>query len=314
MYKGLKVATIVPAYNEGKLIAKTLESQPDYIDSIYVINDGSTDNTIDEIKSVSKKDKRIFLIDLKINQGLGFGLRTGLQKASKDGNDLMAIFAGDGQMDPKYLPEMIDEMLDKKLDFIKANRFMHFEQLKSMPLYRKIGNIIVTILTKFATGYYAIFDTQNGYAVYTKKVVDKIPWRLVGSRYEYENSVLIALSIIGARISDYPIPALYGDEKSTIKLFSTTMRVLKVLFFGFWKRIYYKYVLYNFHPVALFLFGGIIVFLLGIIDGIYVILQRMINNIVPNSGALLPVVLLLVLGFQLLLTGFILDVNEEKRI
>ncbi len=313
MYHKLKIAAIVPAYNEEKLIKKTLLSLDKIIDVIYVINDGSTDNTLNEVKKISKNDSRINIIDLKTNHGLGYALKSGLQKAAKSNADRMAIFAGDAQMDPKYLPEMLDNLEERKLDFIKANRFMHLEQLKSMPTYRKIGNVIVTIITKFSTGYYSIFDTQNGYAIYTKNIVDRLPWHLVGDRYEFENTVLIALSIINAKVGDFAIPAVYGEETSTIKVFSTTLKVLRVLYVGFWKRIYYKYVLYNFHPIALFLFSGISTFSLGILDGIYVLLQRIVYSVIPNSGALLPVVLLLVLGFQLLLTAFILDVNEEKR-
>ncbi len=313
MYRGLKVAAVVPAYNEEKLIKTTLTSLANIIDAIFVINDGSKDNTLSEIEKVAKKDKRIRIINLKTNHGLGYGLKTGLKAASDENFNYMVIIAGDAQMDTKYLPEMLEDLQKRNLDFIKANRFMHLEQLKRMPTYRKIGNIIVTILTKFSTGYYSIFDTQNGYAVYTKNIVDRLPWHMVGNRYEFENTVLIALSIIGAKVGDFAVPAVYGEEDSTINVFSTTLQVLRVLYIGFWKRIYYKYVLYNFHPVALFLFSGTIMFILGIIDGIYVVYQRIFDNIIPNSGALLPVVLLLVLGFQLLLTAFILDVNEEKR-
>ncbi len=313
MYHKLKIAAVVPAYNEEKLIKKTLLSLNEIVDYIVVVNDGSSDNTLKEIKKISKFDKRIKIIDLKSNHGLGYALKTGLKSASDSSVDLMAIFAGDAQMDPKYLPQMIDNLEERNLDFIKANRFMHLEQLKSMPKYRKIGNIIVTILTKFSTGYYSIFDTQNGYAIYTKDIVNRLPWHLVGDRYEFENTVLIALSIIHAKVGDFAVPAVYGEETSTIKLFSTALKVLIVLYKGFWRRIYYKYVLYNFHPIALFLFSGIFVFTIGILDGIYVLSQRIINNVIPNSGALLPVVLLLIVGFQLLLTAFILDVYEEKR-
>jgi hypothetical protein len=169
------------------------------------------------------------------------------------------------------------------------------------------------MLTKFATGYYTIFDTQNGYAVYTKDVIERLPWQLVGDRYEYENTILIALSIINAKVKDYPIPAVYGQEKSTIKLFSTVSRVLKILFFGFWKRIYYKYVIYGFHPIALFVLAGTILNSIGIIAAIFLLVSKIAYSITPSAASVMLVALPLILGMQMLFTALILDVIEEKR-
>ncbi len=163
MYRQQKVAVVVPAYNEERLIKKTLTTVPAFVDGIYVINDASTDKTLAAINRVKKNDKRVVLINNQVNHGIGYGIKAGLKKAGADGHQYMAIMAGDAQMDPAYLPKMIDELRARGLDFIKANRFMHYEELKSMPRYRRYGNILVTILTKFSTGYYSIFDTQNGY-------------------------------------------------------------------------------------------------------------------------------------------------------
>lgn len=313
MYRNKKLAVIMPAYNEEMLVRKALSSVPPFVDKIFVINDASTDKTLTRIRQEQKQNKKIVLINNETNGGIGYGIKAGLRMAAEQEAQYMAIMAGDAQMDPKYLREMLDELQSRGLDFIKANRFMHYEELKSMPRYRRWGNIIVTILTKFATGYYSIFDTQNGYVIYTKKAVDQMPWHLIGDRYEYENTVLIGLSIIGAKVGDISIPALYGDEKSTIKLFSTTMRVLIVLFKGFWIRIYYKYVLYNFHPVALFLFSGLLMLLLGLIFGVYTVYEKLVSHIIPTSGTVVLVGISLMIGFQLLLTSFILDVMEEKK-
>lgn len=313
MYKSKRVAVIVPAYNEEKLISKTLTTMPSLVDGIFVVNDASRDGTLEEIKKVRKKDKRIVLINNRVNRGIGYGLREGLQTASKNNYGYMAIMAGDAQMDPVYLRKMLDDMTDRNLDFIKANRFMHFEQLQSMPKFRRVGNIGVTLMTKFATGYYSIFDSQNGYAIYTKKVVDELPWHIVGERYEYEITILIGLSIIGAKIGDFPVPALYGDEVSTIDVLPSAIRVLRVLFKGFWRRIYYKYVIYNFHPVAIFLFGGAFLAFSGFIYGLYIAVDRIINQVTPTSGTVILDGLLLLIGFQLLLTALMLDVMEEKR-
>lgn len=313
MYKKLKIGVAVPAYNEEKLIEKTLATMPSFIDHIVVINDCSKDNTLKIIERIQKKDKRIFIIDNKENRGIGYSLTHGLKRAASLGCDRVAVMAGDAQMDPALLAPMLNNMEKRDLDFIKGNRFMHFDALKSMPRYRRFGNIIVTILTKFATGYYSIFDTQNGYVVYTKDVIDRMPWHLIGERYEFENTILIGLSIIDAKIGDFPMPAIYGEETSTIKLFSTTIRVLKSLFKGFGQRIYYKYILYGFHPIALFLCTGLLLLLCGIFGSLWLAVDRIFNDITPTSGTVMLVILPIILGVQLLLTALVMDVIEEKR-
>lgn len=309
----MTVGVAIPAYNEQALIGKTLSTVPGFVDYIAVINDGSNDNTLKEIEKYAKKDSRIFILDNKKNLGIGGSLKLGLKELAGLNCDLSAIMAGDAQMEPKQLPKMIDDMIERKLDFIKANRFMHLEALESMPKFRRIGNIVVTILTKFSTGYYAIFDTQNGYVIYSKKVIDDMPWHLIGNRYEYENTILIGLSIINARIGDFSAPAIYGTEKSTIKVIPTTLKVLGVLFKGFWQRIYYKYVLFNFHPIALFIFGSVILGVIGVFGLIYLIGIKIIIGITPTSGTVMLFVLPLIVSIQLGLTAFILDVMEDKK-
>ncbi len=314
MYKKLSIGVAVPAYNEEKLIEKTLTTMPGFVDHIVVINDCSSDRTLTIIRRLQKNDPRIIILDNQVNGGIGYSLQRGLKKAAELGSDRIAVMAGDAQMDPKQLAPMLNDMTQRNLDFIKANRFMHFEALKNMPKYRKVGNIIVTILTKFATGYYSIFDTQNGYVVYTKDSIERMPWHLIGQRYEFENTILIGLSIINARIGDFPMPALYGDETSTIKLFSTTMRVLKSLFKGFWQRMYYKYILYGFHPIALFLLTGLLLLTAGFTGSIWILAEKVFNNIMPTSGTVMLAVLPIIVGVQLALTALVMDVIEEKRL
>ncbi|MBP7760319.1 glycosyltransferase family 2 protein [Candidatus Saccharibacteria bacterium] len=313
MYKKLSIGVAVPAYNEEKLIQKTLSTMPEYVDHIVVVNDASQDDTLRKIQGCAKNDSRIIVIDNTINGGIGYSLKKAILRATELGADRVAVMAGDAQMDPARLKELLDDMDKRGLDFIKANRFMHFDALKAMPRYRRFGNVIVTLLTKFSTGYYTIFDTQNGYVVYSRNIIERLPWHMVGNRYEFENTVLVALSIVSAKVGDYPIPALYGEEKSTIKLFSTTMRVLKVLVKGFWQRVYYKYVLYGFHPIALFLLFGTLLSGIGFIGALWTVYEKIWHNTTPTSGTVMLFVLPIIVGLQMLLTALILDVIEEGK-
>lgn len=313
MYRNLKVSALLPAYNEEKLITKTVTTLPDYIDKIMVIDDVSTDNTLKIAKDLAKKDDRVVVIHHKVNTGIGGAYISGFKKSMELGMDLVVTMAGDAQCNPDYIKNMIDTLVDENLDYVKANRFVHLEDLKQMPKFRRIGNIIITLLTKFSSGYYSIFDSQNGYGVFKRKTLEKLPLEHIGQRYDYENTLLIALAIMGAKIKDEPVPAIYGDEVSTIPVFKTTVRALSVVWKGFWRRIYYKYVVVNFHPIALFLFAGLLLTLVGLLVGIYMIAAKLLAHASPSTGTTMLCVLPLIVGFQVMLTALIMDMNNENR-
>lgn len=313
MYRNLRVAAILPCYNEEKLVTKTIETLPDFVDFIIAVDDTSKDYTWDKIQAAAKKNKRVVPVHHDVNTGIGGAYVTGFNKALDKGAGLIFTMAGDAQCNQDYMSNMADTLLDQNLDYVKANRFVHLEELKQMPAFRRIGNTVITILTKFASGYYSIFDSQNGYGVFKRKTLENMPFEHIGRRYDYENTLLIALSIMGARIKDEPVPAIYGDEESTIPVFQTSMRALKVVWRGFWHRIYNKYVLVNFHPIALFIFGGLFLGGLGFLFGLYLLVAKIGFDVTPSSGTVMLVVLPIILGFQMLLTAVTMDMNNEGK-
>ena len=313
MYRGLKVAVSIPAYNEELLITKTLSTLPEFVDYIYVTNDGSADLTLEVLTGLAEVDRRITVFDNDRNRGVGYSVVRGLKAAVEGDADLICVMAADAQCDPAYLAKMCDEVLDTHADYVKANRFTSLEALRQMPRFRRIGNIVITLINKFATGYYSIFDSQNGYGVFTRAILERLPFELIGERYDYENTLLLSLGVVDARVKDHPVPAVYGDEVSTIKLFPTVRRALSVCFAGFWRRIYFKYVVFNFHPLALFLFAGLTLAGLGTVFGLVLIVLRVVEGSPPTSGTVMLSVLPILVGFQLMLTAIIMDVNNEKR-
>lgn len=313
MYRGLRVAVSIPAYNEELLIGKTIATMPDFVDYIIVTNDGSKDRTLEVLRGIAEDDKRLIVFDNDRNRGVGYSVVRGLKEALNLGADLACVMAADAQCDPGYLQKMCDEAIDTRADYVKANRFNNLTALRKMPTFRRVGNIVITLINKFATGYYSVFDSQNGYGVFKRATLEKLPFELIGERYDYENTLLLALGVIDARVKDYPVPAIYGDETSTIKLFPTIRRALSVLFVGFWRRVYFKYVVFNFHPLSLFLFGGMALATLGTAFGLYLAGIRIFVGDSPSSGSVMLSVLPVIVGFQLLLTAMIMDVNNEQR-
>lgn len=314
MYRKLETAVVIPCYNEEKMITQTIKKIPEYIDHIIAVNDASTDNTIGVLKKLKKQYSKLIIVDNKVNQGVGGALIAGYDYAIKNTKaTAIGIVAGDDQFDSSYLKAMLDDFIDQSADYVKASRFFHREAFKTMPKYRQFGNIFISLLTKFSTGYYSITDITNGCGWLRREIIEKVDFSIVEKRYDYETSMLTALSIANAKVIDHAVPAHYGDEKSTIKLVPTAWRNLKAVWKGFWRRIYYKYVLYGFHPVALFLFTGMFFLIISLLLAIFLLYVKLFAHQSPTAGSVMLAVLPFILGIQLTLTALTIDVSNENN-
>lgn len=265
MYKNKKIGVIIPAYNEEVLIKKTLDTMPEFIDKIIVINDGSRDQTLNILKSYQKKDDRITVIDHKKNMGLGQSLIDGYIMASKEENLFaVAVMAGDAQMSPEDLPWLLEPLINEDVDYVKGNRLFHEEVTNRMPAHRFIGNAFLTLLTKFATGYWHVVDPQCGYTIITIAALKEIPINKMTKGYGYNADILNMLNINNFKVADVEIEPVYGDEKSKIKLWKYIPKVSILLSRLFLRRISTKYAIKDFHPLVLFyLFSFFNLFLLS---------------------------------------------------
>ena len=314
MYRKLETAVVIPCYNEEKMITQTIKKIPEYIDHIIAVNDASTDNTIGVLNKLKKQYGKLIVVDNKVNQGVGGALIAGYDYAIKNTKaTAIGIVAGDDQFDSSYLKAMLDNFIDQSADYVKASRFFHREAFKTMPKYRQFGNIFISLLTKFSTGYYSITDITNGCGWLRREIIEKVDFSIVEKRYDYETSMLTALSIVNAKVIDHAVPAHYGDEKSTIKLIPTAWRNLKAVWKGFWRRIYYKYVLYGFHPVALFLFTGMFFLIISLLLAIFLLYVKLFAHQSPTAGSVMLAVLPFILGIQLTLTALTIDVSNENN-
>lgn len=314
MYRKLETAVVIPCYNEEKMITQTIKKIPEYIDHIIAVNDASTDNTIGVLNKLKKQYSKLIIVDNKVNQGVGGALIAGYDYAIKNTKaTAIGIVAGDDQFDSSYLKAMLDDFIDQSADYVKASRFFHREAFKTMPKYRQFGNIFISLLTKFSTGYYSITDITNGCGWLRREIIEKVDFSIVEKRYDYETSMLTALSIANAKVIDHAVPAHYGNEKSTIKLIPTAWRNLKAVWKGFWRRIYYKYVLYGFHPVALFLFTGMFFLIISLLLAIFLLYVKLFAHQSPTAGSVMLAVLPFILGIQLTLTALTIDVSNENN-
>lgn len=307
------LTAVIPCYNEAKLIGKTVGTLPAFVDAIILVDDCSKDNTLEVMGELARADHRVQIVQNEQNRGVGFSVVSGFRAALKSKTDLIMVLAGDAQCDPTYIKPMVDTLLESNVDYVKANRFMHSEALLQMPAFRRVGNIFITLVTKFATGYYTIFDSQNGYGVFKRQTLESVNLDSIGERYDYESTLLIELAITNASIKDVAVPAIYGDETSSIPVLRTAHRTLRVLSRGFWRRIYRKYVLINFHPFALFLSLGLFFGGLGLIIGLVITYLRIVYGLSPSTGTVVLCVLPLFTGFQLVLTAIVMDIMHDGR-
>ena len=251
MYKDHKVAVVVPAYNEEELILETLGGMPDLIDLIFVVEDGSSDRTRERIEQQAQRDARLRPIFHAVNQGLGQSLIDGYLAAADSDADITVVMAGDNQMHPGDLPNLLDPIVEGGFDYVKGNRLLH-RDVGAMPRYRFFGNAILTILTKFATGYYSLMDPQCGYTAIRNTALRAIPIATMTKGYGYNADILCMLNILRFRVTDVEVRPVYDREKSKIKLYKYIPRTSVLLVRLFFRRLWKRYVVLDFHPLTLF--------------------------------------------------------------
>ncbi len=311
MYTGHRIAAVLPAHNEASHILGVIQSMPESVDHIIVVDDCSKDDTF-QVASTSK-DPRLIIIKTPSNQGVGGATITGYRKALDIQSDVIVKMDGDGQMDPAYLPSLLDSIIEQNYDYAKGNRFLSGESLAFMPRHRLIGNIALTFLTKLASGYWNIFDPQNGYTAIKADTLRHLNLDHIHKRFFFENDMLIHLNFFGFRVKDVSIPARYGKEVSDLNPFKISVTFPLLFLRRFFYRVYQKYVLRDFSPIALFLFLGLLLFGWGFLFGIYLWIESQITQQLTPTGTIMLSLLPLILGFQLLLQAIVLDIQETPR-
>jgi glycosyltransferase involved in cell wall biosynthesis len=311
MYKEHIIATVVPAHNESRHIAQVIRTMPEFVDQIIVVDDASQDDTIEVARACG--DPRLVVLETEQNQGVGGATVLGYSKAVALNSDIVVKMDGDGQMPAEYLSSLLDAIIDQGYDYAKGNRFLASESLAFMPRRRLFGNIVLTFLTKMASGYWNIFDPQNGYTAIRSEVLRVLDLDEIHKRYFFENDMLIHLNFQGFRVKDVPIPARYGEERSKMNLFHVSSTFPFLLLRKFFHRIYQRYVLRDFSPIALFLFLGLAFFGWGALYGIYLWLESVITGHATPTGTIMLSLLPLILGFQLILQAIVLDIQQTPK-
>lgn len=319
MYRDKKIALVIPAHNEERLIGPTLEAVPELVDRVYVIDDASTDNMSVVVREYSSHDQRVELIRHEHNAGPGGAIITGYRRAAAQEYDIVVVVGGDNQMPLDQMPRFLDPLIAGEADYTKGNRFMiHHHALReipgSMPRTRLFGNMLISATTKIASGYYKIADVVDGYTAITRQAIEMIDWDRAWKSYGYPMDFLIRLNTYGLRVKDVRRRAIYlpGERQSQIKGLRYALRVSPMLLRGFLWRLVNKYVLWDFHPLVFFFFAGLTLLPLGIVLGFWLVWLQITGVGVSGPKATL-VALFVITGLQFLLFAMLFDMEQGGK-
>lgn len=267
MLNNFKIAVVIPAYNVEKLIISVINSVPQFVDSVIVINDCSQDGTLGLIEGYKTKYnlEKLIILSHKENQGVGGAIASGYKWCRDNNVDCAVVMAGDGQMDPSDMEKLIKPIIDGECDYVKGNRLITGESWNKIPKIRYVGIASLSFLTKIASGYWSISDSQCGYTVVNKKILKIINWDLMYKRYGQPNDLLVSLNIHNFSVKDVPVRPIYNvGERSGIKIPKVIFSISWLLFKLFWRRMIQKYMIRDFHPLVFFYSLGFIILLIDI--------------------------------------------------
>lgn len=264
MYRDKKIGVVVPAHNEETQISKVINAMPDFVDLIIVIDDLSQDKTIEVIKSHPQfQSSKVILIEHMVNQGVGGAIASGYKWCRDHSIDIAVVMAGDGQMNPEDLPALLDPVVNEEADYTKGNRLVTRQAFQKIPKLRFIGNSVLSLLTKIASGYWNVADSQTGYTAINARALRSIDWDSMYKRYGQPNDILVRLNVEDLRVLDVPVEPVYNvGEKSGIKIHRAIFTIGTLLIRLFFWRLKEKYIIKSFHPLVFFYSFGISLLLL----------------------------------------------------
>jgi glycosyltransferase involved in cell wall biosynthesis len=310
MLEGKTVAVVVPAYNEEPLIGTTLSGIPEFVDRVIVVDDASKDGTRDAVRGLV--DGRVELVEHDGNQGVGAAIVSGYRRSLDEGVDVTCVMAADNQMDPDDLAAIVEPVARGEVEYAKANRLFTGRAWELIPRHRYLGNAALSFLTKIASGYWHVADSQSGYTAISREALEELDLERIYPRYGFPNDMLVHLNVYGARVRDVPSRPVYGvGEQSGIKLWKVIPTMSWMLLKAFLWRLKTKYVIRDFHPLVLFYFLGFVLTVVGLGLGIAETVLRILGNGITPATIVL-VALLLISGIQFLLFAMLFDMESNR--
>lgn len=296
---------VIPYYNASAFIETVVNKALVYSSHVVVVNDQSPEPLPEAIKSM----QNVTVLICEKNLGVGGATKKGFAYfAKQEAIKVVVKIDADDQMDTGYIPSLIAPILNGTHQFVKGNRFRDFKALKKMPFVRRYGNLLLSFLSKMATGYWNCFDFNNGYFAISKENLKTIHYDAVANNYFFETSLIAELYFDKAAIHEIAMPAIYGEESSNMRIYKMPFLFLKNLCKKWIQRLWKSYFVYDFNMGSVYLFFGFPLFLGGIIFGGINWYSNVQEGVLTPLGTIMISTLLIILGFQLLLQAIQFDI------
>ena len=314
MFQELVIAVVIPCYKVENHIEQVVRTVPSYVDHIIAVNDAGPDRSLEILKALAVTNPRLTVLEHEVNRGLGAAMTTGFDYALKINADIVVKLDGDGQMLPDYMEQLIWPIADNVCDYAKGNRFRHSRALEQMPRLRLLGSIGLTFLTKMASGYWNVTDPQNGYIAIKSEFLCALDFeRIALRRFFFENEMLIQLNVEGGRVLDVPIPAVYGDEQSTMHIRRVLLTFPLLLVKGYFWRLFQRFIIRDFSLVAPLYFVGLVLMVYGLYTGLTVWHANAPLGIPTPTGTIIKATIPLIMGFQMMMQGLLFEILSTPK-
>lgn len=314
MYQEHRVSVVIPAHDEELLIERVVNGIPAFVDHIIVVDDASKDKTAEKLEGLKGvQGDRLVVIRHPRNQGVGGAIVTGYEAALRISGEkhLVAVMAGDAQMDPEDLPKLLAPCARGEVDYAKGNRLITGEAWKIIPKTRYLGNAVLSLLTKVASGYWHVADSQTGYTVITAEALAVLQLHRLYPRYGFPNHLLVELNNYDFRVRDIPIKPVYNvGEVSGIRLHKVIPTISWLLFRCYFWRMKEKYIIRDFHPLIFFLAFGMLLAGGSFVFGLYLAYLRTMGPVSPVAAVF--VTMSFTSGIQSILFALWMDMERNK--
>jgi dolichol-phosphate mannosyltransferase len=301
-----RICVVIPAFKVKSHILGVIDLIGPEVEKIIVVDDACPEKSGHYVKA-NIDDPRVEVIFHEVNLGVGGAVKTGYTRALEIGTDIVVKLDGDGQMDPSKILDLTKPIFLGRANYTKGNRFSDVEAVIKMPKVRILGNLGLSFMTKLSSGYWQIFDPNNGFTAISVELLRKVTLDKVDDGYFFESDMLFRLNLVGADVEDVFMSAIYNHEKSNLKVRRVLIEFPLKHTRNFTKRIIYSYYLRDFKLASLELPLGIFLGGFGFILGIYSWIHALVSSTPTENGTLILIALSVLSGLQLTLAFFNYD-------
>lgn len=308
-----RIAVVIPCYRVSQHIEAVIGTIGPEVGWILCVDDACPEGSGSFIAE-HLKDPRIAVLTNERNLGVGGAVMRGYRHALQLGAEIVVKIDGDGQMDPRLLPDFVAPILRGEADYTKGNRFFNPRELGEMPSMRLIGNAVLSFMNKLSSGYWDIFDPTNGYTAIHAQALRELPLDRIDPGYFFESDMLFRLNTCRAVVQDVPMAPRYGGEESSLSLTREVLRFAGGHARNFVKRIVYSYFLRDFSLASVLIVLGVLLTGFGIAFGAFHWLISATGDEPATAGTVMLAGLPIIVGVQMLLTVLGYDVQSVPRL